>query len=160
MSSESSLKIRCCSLENNTDFKCSLVVQSMAKRVYDICNNLTAYRIEGELAALCIEFRAVVIQARMAIQLPTPSICNYSELVVLFSWLFGLLRKQCHCVLATQLSGGAVCIVAEQGSFKSLTHLVTGSSPCACCCPLCRLNKGCRYLFYLISRAAGAHGLF
>lgn len=67
MSSEGSLKIGYCTVENNTDFKCSLVVQSMTKRMYDIHNNLIAYRIEGELAAFYIQFRAIVIQAPVAV---------------------------------------------------------------------------------------------
>lgn len=82
-SSESSQKIGCCSLENNTDFKCSLVLQSMAKRVYDTHNSLTAYRIEGELAAFCIEFGAVVIQAGIAIQLPAQLLA----FAIILSWL-------------------------------------------------------------------------
>lgn len=88
----------------------------------------------------------------------TPSICNYSEPVVLFSWLFDRLSKQCHCILPTWLSGGAVCIVAEQGSFKLLTHLVTGWSPCAYCCPLCLLNQG--ICFTLSVRQLGPIGSF
>lgn len=83
MSSESSLKIGCCSLENNADFKCSLVVHSMAKRVYDTRNNLTAYRMEGELVAFCIEFRAVVTQAQIAIQLPAQLLA----FAITLSWL-------------------------------------------------------------------------
>lgn len=83
MSSEISLKIGCCSLENNGGFKCSLVVQSIALRVDDIHNNLAAYGIEGELAVFCIEFRAVVVQAQIATQLPVQIIA----LAIALSWV-------------------------------------------------------------------------
>lgn len=66
MSSESSLRIGCCGLENNSDFKCSLEIQSMAKRVRDICDNLTAYGMEGVFASFCIQVGVVVIQAQIA----------------------------------------------------------------------------------------------
>lgn len=68
MSSESSLKIGCCSLENNADFKCSLVVQSVAKRARDICSGLTASRIGGELASLSIQVSVLVIWALRALE--------------------------------------------------------------------------------------------
>ena len=55
----------------------------MAKGVYDIHNNLTAHSIEGELAAFCIDFRAVVIQARIAIQL----LAQLLAFAVTLSWL-------------------------------------------------------------------------
>lgn len=64
-------------------FKCSLVLQSMTKRVYDTHNSLTAYRIEGELAAFCIKFGAVVIQAGIAIQLPAQLLAS----AIILSWL-------------------------------------------------------------------------
>lgn len=75
----------------------------------DIHNNLAAYGIEGELAVFCIEFRAVVVQAQIATQLPVQILALAIALsCVLFSWLFGLLRKQCYCVFPPLLSGGAL----------------------------------------------------
>lgn len=49
----------------------------------DIHNNSAAYGIEGELSVFCIEFRAVVVQAQIATQLPVPLLA----LAIALSWV-------------------------------------------------------------------------
>lgn len=62
-------------------------------------NNSAAYGIEGELAVFCIEFRAVVVQAQIATQLPVQLLA----LAITLSWVSCF-----HGCLASKESSAAV----------------------------------------------------